>query len=174
MQGGKRQTLFYWLAQYSFIASLKSWIQIHEKNKTVYFFSTTATAAELNVKTSAEPKTINLHSNGFSFRFHYDSFSNKSTVTLSHDINKNGKIRPGYDTGTQREWNFSWVYIHCIFVYGIYGMIYSVACLHRYHSKLVSEWFESTLISSSSSEIEIWRHDMCKLWTKSVLSFEQI
>ena len=93
---------------------------------------------------------------------------------VSWRINKNGKIRPGHDIGTQREWNFSWVYIHCISVYHIYGMIYSVACLHRYHSKLVSEWCESTLISSSSSKIEIWRHDMCKLWINSVLSFEQI
>ena len=38
--------------------------------------------AELNTKVPAEPKTINLHSDGFDIRFDYDSLSNKSIVSI--------------------------------------------------------------------------------------------
>ena len=35
--------------------------------------------------------------------------------------------------------NSAWVYTHCITVYGKYGTIYSVICLHRYHPESVGE-----------------------------------
>ena len=42
--------------------------------------------AELNAKIPTGPKTINLHSDGFDTRFDYDSFSDKSIVTMSHGV----------------------------------------------------------------------------------------
>ena len=46
----------------------------------------------------------------------------------------------------------------------------------RYMSTKISfsGWCESTLTSSSFSEIEIWRHDMCNLWATSVPFSKQI
>ena len=43
-----------------------------------YYSSMPEMVAELNAKIPAEPKTINLHSDGFDIRFDFDSFSNKS------------------------------------------------------------------------------------------------
>ena len=54
--------------------------------KSGYYSSMTETVAELNLKIPAESKTINLHSDGFDIFFDSDSFSNKSTVTMSHGI----------------------------------------------------------------------------------------
>ena len=42
--------------------------------------------AELNAKIPAECRTINLYSDGFNICFDYDSFSNKSIVTISHGV----------------------------------------------------------------------------------------
>ena len=42
--------------------------------------------AELNAKIPAEPKTIDLHSDGLDIRFDYDSFSKKSVVTMPHGV----------------------------------------------------------------------------------------
>ena len=42
--------------------------------------------AELNAKIPAEPKTINLHLDGFDIRCDYNSFSNNSTVIISHGV----------------------------------------------------------------------------------------
>ena len=93
---------------------------------------------------------------------------------LSWSINKNGGTRLSYVIGIQGEWNSAWIYTCCISVHGKYGTIYSVICLNRYHSESVSGWCEKTFTSSSSSEIEIWRHNMCNLWTTSVPFSEQI
>ena len=41
---------------------------------------------ELNAKIPIGPNTINLHSDGFDIRFDYDSFSNKSIVTMTHGV----------------------------------------------------------------------------------------
>ena len=90
------------------------------------------------------------------------------------DYQKNGGIRLGYANGIQREWNSALVYIHCIPVYAKYETIYSVMCLHRYHYESTSGLCKSTLTFNSSSEIEIWRENICNLWTTSVLSSEQI
>ena len=54
--------------------------------KSGYYSSMTEMVAELNLKIPAESKTINLHSDGFDIFFDSDSFSNKSTVTMSHGI----------------------------------------------------------------------------------------
>ena len=51
-----------------------------------YYSSMPEMVAELNVKIPKGSKTINLHSNGFDIRFDYDSFSNKSIVTMSHGV----------------------------------------------------------------------------------------
>ena len=42
--------------------------------------------AELNAKIPTGPNNINLHSDGFDVRFDYDSFLNKSIVTMSHGV----------------------------------------------------------------------------------------
>ena len=42
--------------------------------------------AKLNAKIPREPKTINLDLNGLNIRFDYDSFSNKTIVTMSHGV----------------------------------------------------------------------------------------
>ena len=41
---------------------------------------------ELNAKIPIGPNTIILHSDGFDIRFDYDSFSNKSIMTMSHGV----------------------------------------------------------------------------------------
>ena len=41
---------------------------------------------ELNAKISVESKTINLLSDGLDICFDYDSFTNKSIVTMSHGV----------------------------------------------------------------------------------------
>ena len=51
-----------------------------------YYSSMPEIISELNAKIPPEPKTINLHSDGFNIRFDYDSFSNKPIVTMSHRI----------------------------------------------------------------------------------------
>ena len=68
-----------------------------------YYSSMPEMVAELNAKTPTGPKTISLHSDGFDIRFDYDSFSNKSILTVSRGMNKNGGIRLGYANGIQRE-----------------------------------------------------------------------
>ena len=42
--------------------------------------------AKLNAKIPGEPKTINLDFGGLNIRFDYDSFSNKTIVTMSHGV----------------------------------------------------------------------------------------
>ena len=54
-----------------------------------YYWSMSEMVAELNAKTPAEPKTINLLSDGFDIRFDYESFSKKSVVTMSHGVSIN-------------------------------------------------------------------------------------
>ena len=49
-----------------------------------YCLSMSEMVAELNVKIPAEPKTINLHLDGYDICFDYDSFSSNSIVTMSH------------------------------------------------------------------------------------------
>ena len=44
--------------------------------------------AELNAKIPVEPKTINLHTDGFGICFYYDSFSSESIMTMSHGVSK--------------------------------------------------------------------------------------
>ena len=51
-----------------------------------YYSSMPKMVAQLTAKIPAEPKIINLHSDGFDFRFDYDSFSNKSIVFMSHGV----------------------------------------------------------------------------------------
>ena len=51
-----------------------------------YYLGVPEMVAELNAKIPAEPKTINLHSDGFDIGFDYDSFSNKSVMTMSHGL----------------------------------------------------------------------------------------
>ena len=51
-----------------------------------YYWSMPEMVAELNAKIPAEPKTVNLHLDGFDINFHYDSFSSKSILTMSHEI----------------------------------------------------------------------------------------
>ena len=60
--------------------------------------------AVLNAKLSTGPNIVNLHLDGFDICFDYDSFSNKTIVTMSHGVSKkNGGIRLGYASGIQRE-----------------------------------------------------------------------
>ena len=102
--------------------------------------------AEVNTKITAEPKTINLHLDGFDIHFDYDSFSNKSFVTASHEVSikmegSDLTMRLGFkENEILRE-----PATHCISVYGEYGAIYNVIFLHRYHSESVSGWCESNL-----------------------------
>ena len=42
--------------------------------------------AVLNAKISTGPNIVNLHSDGFDICFDYDSFSNKTIVTMSHGV----------------------------------------------------------------------------------------
>ena len=49
-----------------------------------YCLSMPEMVAALNAKIPAEPKTINLHLDGYDIRFDYDSFSSNSIVTMSH------------------------------------------------------------------------------------------
>ena len=69
----------------------------HSSNKTVEFkfikkikpgsySSMSEMIAELNAKIPTRPNTIYLHSDGFDIRFDYDSFSNKSIMTMSHGV----------------------------------------------------------------------------------------
>ena len=51
-----------------------------------YYSSMPEMMAELNTKILTGPDTINLHSDGFDICFHYDSFSNKIIVTMSHGV----------------------------------------------------------------------------------------
>ena len=51
-----------------------------------YYSSMHEMVAELNAKIPVEPKTINLHLNGFDIPFDYDSFSNKSVMTMPHGV----------------------------------------------------------------------------------------
>ena len=51
-----------------------------------YYLSIPEMVFELNAKIPAEFKTINLHSDGFDNCFDYDSFSNKSILTMSHGV----------------------------------------------------------------------------------------
>ena len=51
-----------------------------------YYSSMPEMAAELNTKILAELKNITLHLDGFDIRFDYDSFSNKSVLTMSHGV----------------------------------------------------------------------------------------
>ena len=99
----------------------------------------TAIAAEMNTKIPAEPKTKKLHSDGFDIRFDYDSFSNKTIVTMSHRvlIKLEGRDLAICDWDSKRM-RLSMALTHCISVYGEYGMIYSVKCLHSSHSESVS------------------------------------
>ena len=103
-----------------------------------YYSSMHEMVAELNTKISAEPKTINLHLDCFQIRFDYDSLYSKSIVTLPHGVSM--KIK-GSDLAMRLGFKES-----------LRGptLIISVRC-------------ESTLTSSSSREIEIWRHDICNL-----------
>ena len=54
--------------------------------KVCYYSSMPEMVAELNAKIPAEPKTINLHLDGFDIRCDYNSFSNNSTVIISHGV----------------------------------------------------------------------------------------
>ena len=51
-----------------------------------YYSSMPEMVAELKAKIPSEHKTINFHSDGFDIYFDYDSFSNKSIVTISHGV----------------------------------------------------------------------------------------
>ena len=51
-----------------------------------YYSSMPEMVAELNAKIPTGPNTINFHSDGFYIRFDYDSFPNKSIVTMSHAV----------------------------------------------------------------------------------------
>ena len=57
-----------------------------KKIKPGYYSNMSEMVAELNAKITTRPNTINLHSDGFDIRFDYDSFSNKSIVTMSHGV----------------------------------------------------------------------------------------
>ena len=131
--------------------------------------------AELKAKIPTEPKTINLYADCVRYSFWlWFLFQHFYCDYVSWSINKNEAIGLVYMIGIQREWNSAWAYTYCISNNGEYGTIYSVVCLHRYYSESVSGWCGSTLTSSSSSKIEIWRHGMCNLWTTSVRYSELI
>ena len=105
-----------------------------------YYSSISEMVAELNAKIPAEPKTINLHSDGFDIRFDHDSFSNKSIVTRSHEV----LIKmEGMDLGIQLELKENGILhaptpIVSPLMANTERYIASVICLHRYHSKSVS------------------------------------
>ena len=75
--------------------------------------------AKLNGKISTGLKTISLRSDSFNIRF--DSFSNKSIVTMSHGVSIKME---GSDLAMlkefKNEWNYVWVYTHRILVYDEY------------------------------------------------------
>ena len=57
-----------------------------KERKPGYYSSMPEMVAKLNAKMPTEPKTINLDSNGFDICFNYDSFSNKSILTMYHGV----------------------------------------------------------------------------------------
>ena len=57
-----------------------------KETKPVCYLNLPEMVAELNAEIPAEPKTINLHLDGFDIPFDYDAFSNKSIVTMSHGV----------------------------------------------------------------------------------------
>ena len=57
-----------------------------KETKPGYYSSMSEMVAELNAKIPTGLKAISLHSDGFDIRFDYDSFSNKSIVTMSQGV----------------------------------------------------------------------------------------
>ena len=80
---------------------------------------------------------------------------------------QNGWIRLVYGSEIQEEWNSAWICAHCIPIYDTYETI------QRY-SESIGGWCKNILTSSSYSEIDIWKPNVCNLWTTSVSSSEQI
>ena len=124
--------------------------------KFVYYSSMPEMVAKLNAKIPRGPNTINLHSNGFDIRFDYASFSNKTIVAISHGVSikmegfKENEILRGstpivspFMTNMKR---FTVLYVYADII----------------QNQLVGD-VRAPFTSSSSSEFEIWRYDMCNL-----------
>ena len=91
--------------------------------------------AELNAKIPAEPKTINLHLDGFNISHGASIKMEGSDLAMWFGFKEN-EILCGLTP--------------CISVYGKYGTIYNIICQYSYHSESVSRWCKSIPYSVKS------------------------
>ena len=131
VQCEKRQTFFYWFVQY---CNKKVEFKFMKEIKPDYL-SMPEMVAELNAKIPAEPKTINLHLDGFNISHGASIKMEGSDLAMWFGFKEN-EILCGPTP--------------CISVYGKYGTIYNIICQYSYHSESVSRWCKSIPYSVKS------------------------